>query len=334
MTRKIAVILSTIMLFALLPLTWTAEAAPVNLRYATQHPVDHTAQAAAEAVKAEVEAKTEGRVTITIYPANQLGDWTQIFDEVMMGTIDIAHTSVPESYDARIGAGFLPYLARDYAELAKVFAADAYLPTVMSGILEKQGLKFFGYYCEGFSGIGLTKPAKEPATPGVEKGVLCRVPGNDAFKLPTEYLGYRTSTIPYADVFAAIQTGVVDGWMGGPPNLNYLNYRDLIKYYYQYNVTHEATQIYMNLAKFKSLQPGDQKVLEEAIKKQCAGSIASAQTDDDKYNKLMADMGIKVTFFTDAELETMAKGVRENVWPKLAETYGQEFLDELLKSLQ
>ena len=135
-------------------------------------------------------------------------------------------------------------------------------------------------------------------------------------------------------VFAAIQTGVVDGWMGGPPNLNYLNYRDLIKYYYQYNFTHEATQIYMNQKKFQSLLPEDQKVLEEAIQKQCAGSLASAKADDDKYNKLMADMGIKVHYFTTEELELMAKGVRENVWPKLAKTYTQEFLDQLLDSLK
>ena len=334
MFKKITGLLTAMLLVSLAPLASAADFKPVTLRYATQHPIDHTAQAAAEAIKADVEAKTEGRVKITIYPANQLGDWTQVFDEVMMGTIDIAHTSVPESYDARIGAGFLPFLARDYDELAKVFAADAFLPTTMSDILAQQGLKFFGYYCEGFSGVGLTKPAKEPAAPGVDKGVLVRVPGNDAFKLPTEYMGYRTSTIPYADVFAAIQTGVVDGWMAGPPNLNYLNFRDLIKHYYQYNFTHEATQIYMNMGKFQSLLPEDRKVLEDAVRKQCAGSLASAKQDDDKYNKLMAEMGISVVYFSDEELSEMAKGVRENVWPKLEKTYTKEFLDQLLDSLK
>ena len=46
----------------------------------------------------------------------------------MMASIDIAHTSVPETYDARIGAGFLPYLAKkNYDELAQVMAEDSYL---------------------------------------------------------------------------------------------------------------------------------------------------------------------------------------------------------------
>lgn len=304
------------------------------LRYATQHPIDYRAQAAAEAIKAEVEEKTQGRVKITIYPANQLGDWTQIYDEVMMGTIDIANTTVPEAYDPKTAAGFLPYLARDYDELAKVFAPDAFLPKTMAEIQANQGIKFLGYYCEGFSGIGLTKPAIEPTNPKVDKGVLCRVPGNDAFKLPTEYLGYRTATIPYADTFAAIQTGVVDGWMAGPPNLNYLNYRDLIKYYYQYNLTHEATQFYMNEDCFNSLSQDDQKVLVEAFQKQTLKSIQDAREDDEMYIRLMREYGIEITLFSDAELAAMASAVRENVWPQLAKSYGKDFLDSLLKSIE
>ena len=325
-------------LFAALILTSTTGLAlaqkPVTLRYSTQHPIEHAAHASAEAIKAEVEAKTQGRVKINIYPANQLGDWTQIFDEVMMGTIDMAHGTAPESHDTRIAAGFLPYLSRDYEELARVFSPDGYLSTIMSDLMEKQGLKFFGYYCEGFSGTGLIKPAKDPAVPGVDKGVLVRVPALDGFKFATEYLGYRTSTLPYADVFAAIQTGVVDGWVGGPPNLNYLNYRDLIKYFYQTNLSHEATHLYMNLAKFNSLLPEDQKVLEEAIRKQCVGSIDTAKADDEKYSKLMADMGIQVITFTPEELTRMATAVRENVWPRLAPNFPPGFLDELLASLK
>lgn len=305
-----------------------------TLRYATQHPIDHRAQAAAEAIKAEVEEKTQGRVKITIYPANQLGDWTQVYDEVMMGTIDIANTTVPEAYDPRTAAGFLPYLARDYDELAKVFAPDAFLPKAMEEIQANQGIKFLGYYCEGFSGIGLIKPAVEPTNPNVDKGVLCRVPGNDAFKLPTEFLGYRTATIPYADTFAAIQTGVVDGWMAGPPNLNYLNYRDLIKYYYQYNLTHEATQFYMNADCFNSLSQEDQITILEAFRMQTLKSIQDARADDEKYINLMRECGIKITLFSDQELADMANAVRENVWPKLAKSYGKDFLDNIIKSLE
>ncbi len=305
---------------------------PVTLRYATQHSIDHAAQASAEAIKAEVEEKTNGRIKITIYPANQLGDWTQVYDEVMMGSIDIAHTSVPETYDARIGAGFLPYLARNYDELAQVMAGDSYLVQEMKKLQKKFNIHFFGYYCEGFSGIGTSKPVLAADQVKVDKGVVVRVPGNDAFKLPTEYLGYRTSTIPYADTFAAIQTGVVDGWQAGPPNLNYLNFRDVITHYYHYNLTHEATQMYMSEKVWEKLLPEDQKILEEAIMKQSRKSIEIAKMEDEKYMDLLRKHGITVVTFDDATLATMAEGVRNEVWEKLSETYTKEFLDGLLDS--
>jgi len=309
----------------------TAES--VTFRYATQHPMDHPAQAAAEAIKAEIEEKTDGRILIEIYPSNILGDWTQIYDEVMMGTIEIAHISVPEKYDARTAAGFLPYLASDFDEFAKVIEPGAFLPTIMSEIQANVGIKFFGYFAEGFAGIGLVKPATDPAVIGAEKGVLCRVPGIDAFKYPTEHLGYRTSTIPYADVFAAIQTGVVDGWMGGPPILNYMFFSDLINYYYHYSIVHEATQLLMNLDTFNALSPADQKIFEDAFLRQSSGSVDVARDLDEYYMEKMREEGIEVITFSKAELEGFARSVRENVWPRFAESYTQEFLDDLVASL-
>lgn len=307
---------------------------PITLRYANQHSIDHTATLAAQAAAEEIHEKTDGRITIEVYPANQLGDWTQVYEEVMMGTIDIANTTVPETYDARANASMLPYLANSYAELDKAMGPDSYLAGKMVDIQAAQGIKFLGYSCEGFAGIGTSKPVPNPNEVGVDKGILVRVPSNDNFKYPTEYMGYRTSTIPYSDTFAAIQTGVVDGWQAGPPNLNYLNFRDVITYYYHYCMDQEATQIYMNMDVFNSLLPQDQKVLQDAFRKMWTDSINSIEEEDAKYIQMLKDYGIEVIEFTDEELAAFADGVRADVWPKLAETYTQEFLDELLDSVQ
>ena len=307
---------------------------PVTLRMANQHAIDHTATLAAEAAAKEINEKTEGRVTIDLYPANQLGDWTQIYEEVMMGTIDIANTTVPETYDGRTNASMLPYLANSYAELNTAMGPDSYLAGQMEEIQAAQGIKFLGYSCEGFAGIGTNKPVTEPAKAGVEKDVLVRVPSNDNFKYPTEYLGYRTSTIPYADTFAAIQTGVVDGWQAGPPNLNYINFRDVITHYYHYCMDQEATQIYMNMDVYNSLLPQDQEVVLAAFEKMWTDSISSIEEEDAKYIQMLKDYGIEVIEFSEEELAAFADGVRTDVWPELAGTYTQEFLDELLASVE
>ena len=311
-----------------------ANAKPITLKYANQHAVEHAATISAELIKKEVAEKTNGRVNIDIYPANQLGDWTQVYEEVMMGTIDIANTTVPETYDARLAAGMLPYLATNYEDLQVVMAPGSFLATTMEELQAKQGLQFLGFMCEGFSGIGTDVPVKNPAKIGFDKGVLVRVPSNDNFKFPTEHLGYRTSTIPFADTFAAIQTGIVDGWQAGPPNLNYINFRDVITHYYHYGLGHEATQFYMNAESFAKLLPEDQKVVKEAFEKQWVKSTVDIQAEDKKYMQMLKDFGITVVEFSNEELAEMAASVRKNVWPQLAKTYTQEFLDKLLASFQ
>lgn len=39
----------------------------------------------------------------------------------------------------------------------------------------------------------------------------------------------------------------------------------------------------------------------------------------------------KIVRFTDEEIEMFAEAVRTNVWPQLAKTYGEDFINELLK---
>lgn len=57
---------------------------PITLRYSTMQNKDHISYQVALNIKQAVEEKTEGRVLIDIYPANQLGDWSQVYDELIL----------------------------------------------------------------------------------------------------------------------------------------------------------------------------------------------------------------------------------------------------------
>ncbi|MDD4733178.1 MAG: TRAP transporter substrate-binding protein DctP [Desulfovibrio sp.] len=309
-----------------------AESGPIVIKLATQHPIEHMGHKAAERVKSRIEKETEGRVQVKIYPANQLGDASQLYEEVIRGSIDAAHITVPESFDSRLGAGFLPYIARDYDQIRQIFDKDAFLPREMAKMHEKLGVKFFSYFGEGFLGVGTVEPLENVALPGTEKGMLIRVPGLDVFKFGAEELGFRTSSLPYADTYSALQTGVVKGWLGGPPNLNYLGFRDVIKYYYQYNVNFEATQYVMNLKKFMSIPEADRKVVEAAFVDEGQQSFLMAESEDQMYRKKLEEAGIKVTMLTTQELEDCAAYVREKAWSRLEKGLTPELLEGIKAS--
>jgi len=305
------------------------KAKPVTLRYSTMNPMEHVSYTVAREIKAEVEEKTEGRVLINIYPAAQLGDWVQVYDELMMGSIDMAHSSVPETYDARMSVGYFPYLAKDYEELAKVFDPDSFVVKLMAEMQAKQGIYFCGFFAEGLAGIGTDREIKNPTAVTGDKGILIRTAAMDCYIKSLEYVGFRTTSIPFSDIFASMQTGVVNGYAGAPANVAYTALRDVTKYYYVYNMHPEVTQIMISQKTLNKLSEADQKVLIEASRARCLASTAMAEAEDESYYEKLAANGTKVVRFTPEELEAFAVATRKGVWPMLAETYTPEFVQQL-----
>lgn len=125
--------------------------------------------------------------------------------------------------------------------------------------------------------------------------------------------------------------GVVEGLAGSTPAGAYLNYRDIIDYYYVYQMSPEVTQIMISEKTLAKLSPEDQKTIVDICRQECDNSVNYAKEEDEKYLKLMEDNGIKIVRFSDEEIEMFAEAVRTDVWPKLAKTYGEDFINELLK---
>ena len=73
-----------------------------NFRVAAQESDEHNDVKALRRAAEAIAEKTDGHVNLTIYPSNQLGDYTQVYDEVIAGTIDMACISIPTTYDSRL----------------------------------------------------------------------------------------------------------------------------------------------------------------------------------------------------------------------------------------
>lgn len=306
---------------------------PVTLRLANQHAMDNEATVAAELAAANIYERTEGRVSVEVYPNSSLGDYEQVYDDVMNGVIDMAHITIPDTYDASITAAMMPYLVSSYDQLETAFGVDSYLSQHVAAIQQEYGVTFLGYFVEGFAGVATTKPVTDPAGVGTDKKVLVRVPGNDCFRLPTEYLGYETATISWADTFTAIQTGVVDGWQAGQPSVQWLNMRDIVDYFYHYMMDVEATQIVINSSVLEGLLEEDQAVVREEFADMCSVQMGDLEAQEAAYLEMLDDYGIEIIYFTDEELTAIADGVRANVWPELATVYGEDFVDGLIEGL-
>lgn len=316
----------------ILVLPLAAMAAEVTLRFAGQFPPEHTATGYMNEIAKEIGEKSGGRIEVKVYPANQLGDYTLVHQELIKGTIDMALISTPGDIDPRMNFVYINGYAAGYNQLGEIFKPGNWAFNKMDELNQALGVKFLGFNVEGFIGIASTKQLVEPLNPKVDKGVLCRVPNMAPYKLGAEAMGFRTVTIPYSDLYTALQTGVADAVDGLPPAACYTILKDVTKYWYQLNYSIENESYMMSMKTWAKLTPDDQKIIADAVAAAAAKSITIAKQDDEKYMDLMRKQGIEVFTYTEAELLPIQQAVAAT-WDKLSSTMTQPFMDEFKKAL-
>lgn len=307
---------------------------PVVLRLASDAPIEHMATVLNNELIAEVSEKTEGRVTIQLYPASQLGGYDTVMEEVMQGTIDMCQTSFNAGVDQRFAAFNTPALSTGYEEAKIVYGPDAFMSQTYVDLCDEFGMVFGGFVLEGFIGLGLVKEAKDIKVPGAPKGVQIRVWGSPVCIDTMSDLGFKTVTVPYAEAPMAIQTGVVDGWVGGTPNVNYAWVGEIIDYFVVNYLYAEISAYMISKKTMDKLLPEDQAVLMEAISTSSKNSFIRAEENDEDYlKKLQDDYGVQVIRYSPEEIQAQADFVRNTTWPKLESVISKDVLDGLKAEL-
>ncbi len=304
----------------------------MTLKFAGQNAADHPATKQMEAIAKAIGEQTEGRIQVKVYPANQLGDYTLVYEEQIRGTIDMSCISVPSQFDPRMELIYINGYVSSYEDAKKVFAQNGWLFKQMDAFNERLGVKLLGFYIEGMIGTGTTKPAKDPLNPQAEQDVLIRVPNMDVYKLAAEAMGYRTVTVPYADVYQAIQTGVVNGVNGYPVAAAYTVLGDVLKYWYMTNYSVEALNYMISGKTWAKIKPKDQKIIKAILAKATSDSIDNAKSVDEHYMDLMKKKGIKVYTYSKEQLIPIMKACA-STWPKLERNMTKELMDGFRKEL-
>lgn len=306
------------------------------LRFSSISPIEHMSNTLNEEACEMIYERTEGRVRVDYYPANQLGDYTTVYEELMMGSIDIQQGSIPDTVDRRLGVAYMPYYATGYDDLDPLYGKDSYLFDLMSEINATQGVVFMGFDIEGFIGMGCVVEPKDVFTPGTAKGIKMRAPGGLLTMLyPIEDLGYNAVSVPYAEVPTAIQTKVVDGWSGGTPNVNYAWVGEVINTMYINYMHAESTAYIASEKSLAKLSEEDRQIVIDVFNEQSEKSFTIARENEEVFKKKLADdYGVKVVEYTPEQIKAAADYVRDVTWTRLEPELTKEIVDNLRAELE
>ena len=308
-----------------------AEGQTYELRLATMYPAEHEMTISAQAACDRIAEETGGAVKIQIYPSDQLGDYTAVYEEIMKGTIDMGVETIVTTYDSTLEMLTIPYLASSYQEAKDVFCdPDSYFFKTLNEHQQALGIETLGVYIAGSMGIGASKHLDNVMDPTVAKSDLIRCPSMDSYLWTAEGFNFKTVTIPYSELYSALQTGVCDGWVGGGAYVNYISFRDVLKYFADARYLYEQVVVTINKELFDGMPAEYQEIIQNAFKDATFDFSDQMEALDNQAMKDMADMGIEIYSPTDEEYATMKTYFNENVWPKYEQVLDKAVYDSLI----
>ena len=165
--------------------------------------------AGASAFADEVAKRTGGRIRIEQYPNSTLGGEVEMLDGLKLGSVDFALISgaaLPNILPD-VGVFSIPFLFRDADHAHKVF--DSPLGQSYLDKLRDKGVIGLAW---GENGMRQLTNAKHPIrTPDDLKGLKLRLPQSEVMVTGFKALGAETAAIGFPQLYAALQTGQVDG---------------------------------------------------------------------------------------------------------------------------
>jgi len=290
--------------------------ASTTLKFAHAAPVSDLQQDMAEFFKKEVEARSNGELKVNIFPHGQLGNDKQMIDGTRSGVLDISMVGL-NNYSGLLpeSAAFtLPFMFPTRESAYKVLDG-----TVGQGVLkdmEKFGVIGLGYPENGYRNMTNNRgPIHKPAD---VKGLQMRVNNSKALNDMFNELGANPQQIPVAELYTALETGVVDAQdhpIGVTLSFKFYEVqKDLSMTQHAYS----PLVVTMNLDNFNKLSDSEQKIImdvsAEAVAMQRELSIAK----EDKMIAELESYGMKVNrdvdgaAFQDAVTPVWAAFIAEN----------------------
>ena len=204
MNLILAIVLSCLLGFS--ANTWAAE---FNVKFAHVLVPDTPAGKAADRFATLIAERTKGRIEVKVFPAAQLGNDTQIVEQVQLNTVHmgIPPTAVLGQFEPRMQFFDLPFLFPKRESCYAVLDGEVGR-TLLDG-LSKKGFKGMVYWESGFKQFTTRgKPINRPID---LKGMKIRT--MDSPLVIDQYRTWGANPVPisFGETYNALQQRVVDG---------------------------------------------------------------------------------------------------------------------------
>ncbi len=248
---------------------------------------------------AEIEERTEGRVSFKIYGGGVQGNNAQVQRKMRVGQL---HGGVFTSGGLRAFSDDaelygLPRVFRDYDEVAYV---REHMDQTLYRRLDEAGYVTFGFAGGGFAYLVSNAPV---ASREDMKDVRMWIPdGDKVAQLATEALGVSPVALPVTDVLTGLQTELIDTVMGPPVGVIVLQWHTVMSHITDLPLAYIYAGMLIDKRPWGRIAPEDQAVVREVMTAIYEGFDAQGIADDKAAMTALLDQGLEQVSVPDDEL--------------------------------
>jgi tripartite ATP-independent transporter DctP family solute receptor len=275
-------------------------------------------------LKQKVEARTNGKFKIEVYPSSQLGDTKDIQEQAKMGAnvAVITDAALLSEIVPEIGVLAGPFVVDSYDEAAKLVTSPLFKGWYAG--VSKSGYKVLSFnWYQGARHFVTNKLVKTPAD---LKGLRIRTPGSPMFTDSINAMGANATALAWGEVYPGLSQKVIDGCEAQYPALVGARIYEISKFIAKTSHFQLMTALVTGDKFFGSLPADYQKILLEEAE---AAGYAASQKTLDGLAKNEADMKAAGVTFTDVDIKPF-KDLSAGVYEKRGLVAAKKQVDALL----
>jgi tripartite ATP-independent transporter DctP family solute receptor len=284
---------------AALAFAGAAQAQNVTMRVSHQVPTAHHLHKMLEGFAADVAQRTNGQVSVQLFPAEQLHKAGENHPAVARGVVEAA-VSVNQQWGntlPEMNVVVIPYFFSELERIKKFPGSEA--AKLIEAKLEQKGVKNLVWFYITRQAI-FTSGKKPIIAPEDMKGMKIR--GFNALAdTALIQLGASPSAMPGPEVYNALQTGVLDAGVTDVSAAYSRRYYEVQKFG---TVTPSFTvyfHLYVNPAWWAKLTPAHRSALEAAAKKAEQDAVVITERTAEEAIKLLQEKGMTLKVHNAAE---------------------------------
>ncbi|MBK6715813.1 MAG: TRAP transporter substrate-binding protein [Burkholderiales bacterium] len=253
-----------------------------------------------------VKARSGGRIEVQVAPSAQLGDDAAMVTALRTGALDMSANSQGAVANAvpEYAAFGMPFLFSSPAAAFKLL--DGPLGKELADKSAEKGLVLLGTWDNG---IRQMTNSKRPIGKVEDmKGLKMRVPPDATLVDIMKSLGAESQQIKFAELYVALQQGVVDGQENPLVNIHASKLYEVQKHLALTNHQFQMTPFLMSKRSWDRLSDADRKAVQEAAAEATALQRKLSQEADEK---LVADLKAKGVQVTTPDKAAFAKATAD-----------------------